>query len=102
MISIARLLGKISDYSYLVGKYLLISTMLGITCFVLLQVFFRYVLNHALIWPEELSRWLLVWTGYLGASVAFKLHQHVALSVVVSKLPPKLKHVIIFIGRLTD
>jgi len=28
---------------------------------ILLQVFFRYVLNNALPWPDELARFLMLW-----------------------------------------
>ena len=95
-----KFLGRLSDGSYLIGRWLLICTMFGIVVFVLLQVFFRYVLNQALLWPEELSRWLLVWTGYLGAGIAFKKHEHVALTFIISRLPAKINQGIIFIGRL--
>jgi TRAP-type C4-dicarboxylate transport system permease small subunit len=100
MIALERTLGRMSDGSYFIGKCLLVSTMFGIAFFVLLQVFFRYVLNHALLWPEELSRWLLVWTGYLGAGVAFKRHQHVALTFIISKFSTNINRVIVFVGRI--
>ena len=95
-----KFFSQMSDLAFQIGKWLLVTTMFGISFFVLLQVFFRYVLNHALLWPEELSRWLLVWTGYLGAGVALKRHEHVALTVFVTKFPPKLARVTLFLGRL--
>ncbi|MDA9735148.1 TRAP transporter small permease subunit, partial [SAR116 cluster bacterium] len=36
---------------------------------ILLQVFFRYVLNNALPWPDELARFLMLWmTGFIAPS----------------------------------
>jgi TRAP-type C4-dicarboxylate transport system permease small subunit len=100
MIALERSLKRMSDGSYFIGKWLLVCTMFGIAIFVLLQVFFRYVLNQALLWPEELSRWLLVWTGYLGAGVAFKRQQHVALSFIIARFPTDINRITVFIGRL--
>ena len=100
MIRTLKIFSQMSDLAFQIGKWLLVTTMFAISFFVLLQVFFRYVLNHALLWPEELSRWLLVWTGYLGAGVALKRHEHVALTVIVSKFPPTLARMTMFSGRL--
>ena len=36
-------------------------------------VFWRYVLNSALSWSEELGRFLLVWISFLGAAMATRL-----------------------------
>lgn len=40
-------------------------------CVVMLQVIARYIFDTPPIWTEELARWLMVWGGLLGASVAF-------------------------------
>ena len=34
---------------------------------VIMQIFFRYVLNDSLIWTEELAKTLMVWTAFLVA-----------------------------------
>ena len=38
---------------------------------VLLQVVARYIFHSPPFWTEELARWLMVWGGLLGATVAF-------------------------------
>jgi len=38
---------------------------------ILLQVFFRYVLNNALAWPDEAARFLMLWMTGLAAPSAF-------------------------------
>ena len=54
---------------------------------VAVQVFCRYVLNHSLFWAEELSRYLLVWLTFLGASVAYRRNVHPGIDVVYNRLP---------------
>jgi len=76
---------------------ILILVQLGI---VIYGVFFRYVLNDPLSWVLPISRVILVWTGLLGISIAFKEGEHVALKGFVSKLPVEIKKVILFLGYI--
>lgn len=41
---------------------------------VLLQVVARYVFFQPPVWTEEISRYLMIWAGLLGATLAFKRH----------------------------
>ena len=47
---------------------ILLSVM---TLLVLYQVFTRYVLNSPAAFTEELVRYFLIWTGFVGAAYAF-------------------------------
>jgi TRAP-type C4-dicarboxylate transport system permease small subunit len=58
---------------------------------VLLQVFFRYVLNFPLAWSEELSRFLLVWVVLLGAAIGIKRKSHFSIDIVFKKFPQKVQ-----------
>lgn len=51
------------------------------------QVFFRYVLNDSLRWSEELSVYLLVWMIFLGAAVVAKDWQHTSITFLRRALP---------------
>lgn len=52
------------------------------TILVLLQVFSRYVLNSPLAFTEELVRYSLIWTGFIGAAYAFSTREHMCLTIV--------------------
>ena len=39
---------------------------------ILVQVFFRYVLNSALPWPDEAARFCMLWMAGLMAPTAFR------------------------------
>ena len=53
---------------------------------VLWQVFSRYVLNSPSSVTEELSRYLFIWIGILGAAYASGQQIHLAIDILHSKL----------------
>lgn len=71
---------------------LVMGLSLSMAGVILLQVFFRYVLNNSLFWSEELGRMLLVWLSFMGASVAYKRGAHMGVAVLVERLPQRAKH----------
>jgi len=52
-------------------------------------VFCRYVLNAPLPWPEELSRFALVWMTFVGSALAAKRNSHILVDFFVSFLPER-------------
>lgn len=62
---------------------ILLSVM---TLLVIYQVFTRYVLNSPAAFTEELVRYFLIWTGFIGAAYAFSTREHMALIFVRDKL----------------
>lgn len=54
---------------------------------VLLQVVFRYLVDLPLFWTEETARYCLVWASLLGAGVALKRGEHIAVTYVVERIP---------------
>lgn len=55
--------------------------------FVAVQLFFRFVLNHPLIFPEEISRYAYVWITFVGLSLATKTREHIRVDAGVDMLP---------------
>jgi TRAP-type C4-dicarboxylate transport system permease small subunit len=55
-----------------------------------LQVAFRYALATPLTWTEELARYLYIWACWLGAPVALRRGNHIAIAVVQERLPTRL------------
>ena len=54
---------------------------------ILAQVFFRYVLNAALPWPEEASRFLILWMTGLAAPAVYRQGGFVAIDMLDAALP---------------
>lgn len=75
----------------------LLLVMLGST---LSGVFFRYVLNDALSWSEEVSRYSMVWLALLGGGLVFREGGHIAVDLLVSHLPsPRLRFFVVALAQ---
>lgn len=57
---------------------------------ILLQVFFRYVMNNALAWPDEAARFMMLWMTGLAAPSAFRWGGFVAINMLPRALPRSL------------
>jgi TRAP-type C4-dicarboxylate transport system permease small subunit len=64
---------------------------------VLLQVFFRYVLNESLFWAEELVRGLMVWGVMIGSALVATTRGHIRVEVLELMLPPAGRRVVVWI-----
>ncbi len=52
-----------------------------------IQVFFRYVLNDSLPWPEELALWAFIWAVFLGMARGVGHRTHIAIDLLPRLLP---------------
>ena len=82
---------RVLDFVTLGTKSVVIA--LGATLVVVVagEVFFRYVLQHSLFFANELARFLFVWASFLGASLAMRRGQHVALELNIFARAPRLR-----------
>lgn len=67
---------------------------------VLVGVFWRYALNDALAWVEELARYSMIWLAWVGGGLALRRGAHLAVEFVIDALPPFARALIVFAGRL--
>jgi TRAP-type C4-dicarboxylate transport system permease small subunit len=81
--------------------------MLVITCLtavivisIATQVFWRYVLNNALVWPEEVSRYCFIWACCLGMSVGVRRGDLIAIDVLWENKPKRTRLIVSIVARL--
>jgi TRAP-type transport system small permease protein len=90
---VTALLALCNGLGFVNGALLAVGRWIGAICLglmvlaILAQVFYRYVLNNALPWPEEASRFLMLWSTGLMAPTAFRRGGFVAIDMVVRMLP---------------
>ena len=59
-----------------IEEFIVVPLVAVMTAVIILQVFFRYVLKGSLPWSEELSRYLMIWVTFVGASIGVKRGAH--------------------------
>ena len=65
---------------------LLLTGLLGLG---LLQVIERNVLASGIFWADELLQHMVLWLGFLGASLATREHRHLSIDVLSHFLPTR-------------
>jgi len=87
LLSLTNGLGVVNAALLALGRWLGAICLGLMVVAILTQVFFRYVLGHALPWPEEASRFLMLWSTGLMAPTAFRRGGFVAIDMVIRFLP---------------
>jgi C4-dicarboxylate transporter DctQ subunit len=84
MASASRVLGWLEDAlcALALGSVALIITG---------QVVSRYVFNYTPSWSEELSRYLIVWTIFIGTAVGVRKNIHIGVDAFIRLAPPRAK-----------
>jgi TRAP-type transport system small permease protein len=82
---------KICGTINLLAETLVGALMAAMILDIFAQVVFRYGLQSSLSWSEELARYLFVWVIFVGASVAVRRGQHIALTALTGALPEPLR-----------
>ena len=77
----------LNDLAGRIGRVLSVAAIAIMVLVILTQVFFRYVLNNALPWPDEAARFMMLWLTGLMAPVAFRQGGMVAITSVIEGLP---------------
>lgn len=56
--------------------------LLFMASIIIVQVFMRYVVQHSLAWPEELARYLFIYSVYIGSSYAALGRRHLEVTII--------------------
>lgn len=82
------------------------EVVVPITAFVImfitfiLQVFFRYVVNHPLTWTQEIIVVGFTWTVLFGACYTMRNRAHVKFTMIYDKLKPKKAALFRMLGNI--
>lgn len=90
LLAVVSLLGGVNAFLLRIGRAIGVVAVAFMVVAILVQVFFRYVLNNALPWPDEASRFCMLWSAGLIAPTAMRASGFVAIDMVSHLLPTKL------------
>lgn len=75
--------------------------MLAVICVVMgLSVISRYVLNDALSWAEEISRYMFIWSAFLSASLCLRRRSSIKIDMLMLALGKRLQRVMVIISDI--
>ena len=95
LLKIYNILEYLNSFMLKIGRNLAWIAIFLMVIVILLQVFFRYVLNNALPWPDELARFLMLWmTGFIAPS-AYRWGGFVSIEMLPQLLPRFLENILI-------
>ncbi|KEJ91671.1 TRAP transporter small permease [Synergistes jonesii] len=72
----------------------LILLMIGISCTMFLQVVMRYFFNMPLTWPEELSRYMWIWTTFFSMSYTIYMRNMLRVDLLAEFLPERIRQIL--------
>jgi TRAP-type C4-dicarboxylate transport system permease small subunit len=74
-----------------VNDAVVVVLFLAMTITVIIQVFFRFVIQSPLRWTEELARYLMI---LMASAIAMRNRSHLQVDVLTSALPQKPKRIL--------
>ena len=96
LLLIFRFLENINTFILRIGRQMAWIAILLMVIVIIIQVFFRYVLNNALPWPDEVARFLMLWMTGLIAPTAYRWGGFVSIDMLERFLPKILSNLLIF------
>lgn len=90
LLAVVSLLGGVNAFLLRIGRAIGVVAIASMVVAILVQVFFRYVLNNALPWPDEAARFCMLWSAGLMAPTALRASGFVSIDMVSHLLPNKL------------
>ncbi|MDA9788403.1 TRAP transporter small permease subunit [Amylibacter sp.] len=82
-----QVLSKFNNSILKICRSLGILAVILMVIAILIQVFFRYILNNALPWPDEAARFCMLWMTGLMAPTAFRRGGFVAIDFINQFIP---------------
>ena len=90
---------KVGAYIDKVINVICIILMAMMTCIVLLQVSTRFLPVRNPSWTEELSRYIMIYIAFIGASTGIREWTNVGVDFILERLPKAAKYVMNVIIR---
>jgi TRAP-type C4-dicarboxylate transport system permease small subunit len=84
----------------LITKYCLIIIVTLMSLLVFIQVPCRYLLSSTPPFMTELATYCLIWTAFIGSSLAFRGDKHVALTFLIERMSPRTADIVYKINLL--
>lgn len=100
LVKAEALLARVNAVVLGVFRWLAVGLIGVMTVIVLSGVFYRYALNDALAWSEEISKFLMVWMTFIAAPLAFRAGSLVAIDALPNALKGRARQFLLVLIQL--
>lgn len=101
MYKVQDLFSRLNDLICFVCSTVVTVSLSAISAILFAAVTSRYFLNNPITWAEDATCFLLVWMVLAGSVVAMRKRDHVAIDLLVEKLPPIINQILKIVVTLT-
>jgi TRAP-type C4-dicarboxylate transport system permease small subunit len=101
MRTVRVLLSRLNGLICFVCSTVVTLALSAISAILFAAVTSRYFLNNPITWAEDATCFLMVWMVLAGSVVAMRKRDHVAIDLLVEKLPPIINQILKIAVTLT-
>ena len=83
-----------------IEEFLMIIFLALMTCTMGLQIGMRYIFNNSLVWSEELTRYLFIWSAFISISYCIKNGISIKIDQFFNMIPKSAQKVIKIIENI--
>ncbi|MCG3267925.1 TRAP transporter small permease [Yoonia sp. I 8.24] len=85
---------KFFNWLEIITKYLAGFCLFAVFVLVTAQVGGRFLFNFSFAAASELSIYAMIWSVFLGAAVAFRSNNHIAMDIIKTRLPKRAETIV--------
>lgn len=82
--------GRLERAVVAANQAVVIGLMAMMAVLVFTNVVSRYLFNHSFVWAEEISRYMMIWVGFLGSGLVLRIGAHIAVDVFQDLMPRRV------------
>jgi C4-dicarboxylate transporter, DctQ subunit len=86
--------GKIGEHLGRFEETVLAVSLLGLALLTFLETALRYTIAYTFTWFQEFSNYMIVFTTFLGASLATKYVMHFSMEAITQYAPDRISHLL--------
>lgn len=88
-------MNKLMNYLNMIVKFFVFLSIFTMAAVVIMQVFFRFVLQNSLSWPVEFSKILFIYLVFIGGALASKRKEHIYIEILDHfTIPEKVQNIL--------
>ena len=87
-------LERIDAFTGCLERWMLIVLLVAMIVLGMLQIISRFVIRSPIMWSEALLMYMVVWSSFIGASLAVRESAHFEVEIFVVHLPPVVQKVL--------